>query len=203
MEKSSIMGTKSGAIHTTTGLCWPALANTYVRSSKFRAVGGTISMYAWLTAVFTLAFLGFIDGVVFTSLIACSGILLLGSAVHRLVPYATRALLILLVLGSWWLRASPSSGSRNGFAQSGAYPHFDRLLLQPTPLRDSSGAGSSHRRVFFYGGLGFFWLAYPAAANDRTRAGGVRRHRRAGSSGRFGTDASVHGEPIQRLCARG
>ncbi|MBV8774284.1 MAG: flippase-like domain-containing protein [Deltaproteobacteria bacterium] len=61
----------------------------------------------WIASGFTLAYFGFIDGLVFSFTITAAGILVPNSPVHAYIPYSVAALTFFLVIAAWWLWRTP------------------------------------------------------------------------------------------------
>jgi hypothetical protein len=57
----------------------------------------------WFAGGFTIAFLGFIDGIFFSATIAVTGYLDPHSPLHSWAAYSTGALAALLLIAAWWL----------------------------------------------------------------------------------------------------
>lgn len=63
----------------------------------------------WLAGGFTLAFLGFIDGVILSLMTLLSGLFISGSPMRRFLPYAAGAFVALLLIAAWWLWRTPTT----------------------------------------------------------------------------------------------
>jgi uncharacterized membrane protein YbhN (UPF0104 family) len=61
----------------------------------------------WVASGFTMAYFGFLDGIVFAFTIAAAGILVTNSPVHAYVPYSTATLAFFLLIAAWWLWRKP------------------------------------------------------------------------------------------------
>jgi hypothetical protein len=64
----------------------------------------------WLTAMWTMAFQGFIDVLVLSSVIVAGGVLVPSSPIRKWLPYAGGVLAFLLAVALWWARGSPKTG---------------------------------------------------------------------------------------------
>jgi hypothetical protein len=63
----------------------------------------------WLAGGFTLAFLGFIDGFVYSLMTLLSALFLPGSPMRRYLPYAAGALAAFTLIAAWWLWRTPTT----------------------------------------------------------------------------------------------
>jgi uncharacterized membrane protein YbhN (UPF0104 family) len=61
----------------------------------------------WIASGFTMAYFGFIDGLVFSLTITAAGILIASSPVRAYVPYSAAALMFFLLVAGWWLWREP------------------------------------------------------------------------------------------------
>src|SRR5436305_1595372 len=61
----------------------------------------------WIASGFTLAYLGFIDGLVFSLTITAAGILVPSSPVRAYIPYSAAALALFLMIAAWWMWRTP------------------------------------------------------------------------------------------------
>ena len=61
----------------------------------------------WLGASFTLVFLGFIDGLVLSSLVVVSGLFIPHSPLRTMVPFAGSVLAALVLIAAWWMWRTP------------------------------------------------------------------------------------------------
>jgi uncharacterized membrane protein YbhN (UPF0104 family) len=61
----------------------------------------------WIASGFTLAYFGFIDGVVFTLIITVAGMLVPSSLAHRYMAYSAFALALFLLIAAWWFWREP------------------------------------------------------------------------------------------------
>jgi uncharacterized membrane protein YbhN (UPF0104 family) len=63
----------------------------------------------WLAGGFTLAFLGFIDGFVYSLMALLSALLIPGSPMRRYLPYAAGAFIAFSLIAAWWLWRTPTT----------------------------------------------------------------------------------------------
>jgi uncharacterized membrane protein YbhN (UPF0104 family) len=61
----------------------------------------------WIASGFTMAFFGFIDGLVFSLTITAAGILVPSSPVRTYIPYSAAALAFFLMIAAWWMWRTP------------------------------------------------------------------------------------------------
>jgi uncharacterized membrane protein YbhN (UPF0104 family) len=61
----------------------------------------------WIAGGFTMAYFGFIDGLLFALTITAAGILVPSSPVRGYMPYSLAALAFFLLIGAWWLWRTP------------------------------------------------------------------------------------------------
>jgi uncharacterized membrane protein YbhN (UPF0104 family) len=61
----------------------------------------------WLAAGFTMAFFGFIDGIVFSAMILAAGLIVPSSLTREFLPYACAALAAFLLIAAWWMWREP------------------------------------------------------------------------------------------------
>ena len=61
----------------------------------------------WIASGFTMAYFGFIDGLVFSLIITAAAILVPSSPVHAYLLYSIGALMFFLLIAAWWLWRTP------------------------------------------------------------------------------------------------
>jgi len=61
----------------------------------------------WFASGFTMAYFGFIDGVVFALMITAAGLLVPDSPVRAYVPYSAAALVAFFLIAAWWMWREP------------------------------------------------------------------------------------------------
>ncbi len=65
---------------------------------------------SWLAAVFTMAFFGFLDGLLFSLLVALAGLAVPNSAFARWSPVAGVAFAVFVLIAAWWMWREPVYG---------------------------------------------------------------------------------------------
>jgi hypothetical protein len=101
----------------------------------------------WLAGGFTITFLGFIDGIVFSTSILLAGLLVPGSLSARFVPYAGLALAALLLIAAWWLWRQPRLRVERWLHQQSSLVSFpqsepgDLRRVAADPVRNPGAAG--------------------------------------------------------------
>jgi uncharacterized membrane protein YbhN (UPF0104 family) len=64
----------------------------------------------WITATYTMAFFGFLDGILFSLLIALVGIAVPDSPLAGWSPYGACAFVVFLLIAAWWMWREPARG---------------------------------------------------------------------------------------------
>jgi Lysylphosphatidylglycerol synthase TM region len=77
--------------------------NVFVASGAFVLFLHQRKQVPWFAGGFTIAFLGFIDGIFFSAMIALTSYLDPHSPLHSWAAYSTGALVALLLIAAWWL----------------------------------------------------------------------------------------------------
>ena len=63
----------------------------------------------WIAAGITMAFFGFLDGLLFAAMITLAGVFVPGSPVSAYVKYSVPALALFLAIAAWWLFRTPGT----------------------------------------------------------------------------------------------
>lgn len=95
----------------------PACAALYfLQAVNILAAAGALIVYLnrkrnvkWATATMTVAFAGFIDGIVLALLIVLAGIVVPSSPVRIFLPYAAGVLALLCLIACWWMWRTPGT----------------------------------------------------------------------------------------------
>lgn len=61
----------------------------------------------WFASGFTLAFFGFLDGIIFSALITVAGFAAAKSPIHAFAPYAAGAFALFILIAAWWRWRKP------------------------------------------------------------------------------------------------
>ena len=83
----------------------------------------------WFDAGFTMAFLGFIDGILFSAMIALGGYLVPDSPVHAFAPYSAGAFVLFILIAGWWLWREPRTGFERWIYQRPSLTAFREATL--------------------------------------------------------------------------
>jgi uncharacterized membrane protein YbhN (UPF0104 family) len=95
----------------------PATAASYfLQVVNILLAGGSLVLFLhrrkhapWLAATFTLLFLGFIDGIVFSFLILLSALFVRNSPLKPFLPYAAGAFGAFSLIAMWWMCRKPTT----------------------------------------------------------------------------------------------
>ncbi|MBV9182682.1 MAG: hypothetical protein JO356_15330, partial [Acidobacteria bacterium] len=84
----------------------------------------------WLAGTFTLLFLGFIDGIVFSFLILLSALFIRNSPLKAFLPYAAGAFGVFLLIALWWMCRKPTTRFERWLHERPALASFRKANLR-------------------------------------------------------------------------